>query len=296
MTQRIMKITNKFNLPDFVVDVLTTSDYTRGKSHVSVTQLIDSPRIRILQRMHDDSIEQDASEFIWSSFGTAVHNLFEDKIKDGISEERLFIDIDGWNISGAIDVQQVTEDGVIVYDYKVTSVWSVIFDKSEWHNQLNAYAWLVRKTKGLPVKEAKIVAVLRDWQRRKAAEEESYPDSPVQIVDIPIWSEQEQDDYIHGRIAAHQEATFSQMRGTSLPLCSEKEKWMKDDKFAVKKTSNKRAMRVFDSMEDAQHYFDSRGLDNAHSIEVRKGAATRCEQNWCRVQEFCDQYLNEETA
>ena len=76
MTQRNMKITNKFNLPDFVVDVLTTSDYTKGKSHVSVTQLIDSPRIRILQRMHDDSIEQDASEFIWSSFGTAVHNLF----------------------------------------------------------------------------------------------------------------------------------------------------------------------------------------------------------------------------
>ena len=53
MTQRIMRITNKFNLPDFVVDVLTTSDYTRGKSHVSVTQLIDSPRIRILQIMND---------------------------------------------------------------------------------------------------------------------------------------------------------------------------------------------------------------------------------------------------
>ena len=296
MTEKSMKITNKFNLPDFVVEVLTNSDYTRGESHISVTQLIDSPRIRILQRMHDDSMEQDASEFIWSSFGTAVHNLFEDKIKNGISEERLFVDMAEWNISGAIDVQQVTDEGVVIYDYKVTSVWSVIFDKSEWHNQLNAYAWLVRKAKGLPVTGAKIVAVLRDWQRRKAAEEESYPDSPVQIVDIPIWTEQEQDDYINGRIEAHQEATFSQMRKTTLPLCSDKERWKKDDKFAGKKTVNKRAIRVFDSMEDAEQYFNNAGLDNKHSIEVRKGESTRCQQNWCRVQEFFDQYLNEEVA
>ena len=116
------------------------------------------------------------------------------------------------------------------------------------------FGWLER-LRGFPVKEAKIVAVLREnWQRRKAGEEESYPDSPVQIVDIPIWSEQEQDDYIQSRIAAHQEATFSQMQNTSLPLCSEKEQWMKDDKFAVKKTANKRAMRVFDSMDDAQNF------------------------------------------
>ena len=57
MIEKSMKITNKFNLPDFVVEVLTNSDYTRGESHISVTQLIDSPRIRILQRMHDDSME-----------------------------------------------------------------------------------------------------------------------------------------------------------------------------------------------------------------------------------------------
>ena len=49
-------------------------------------------------------------------------------------------------------------------------------------------------------------------------------------------------------------------------------------------------------MDDAQNFFDNRGLDNSHSIEVRKGAATRCDQNWCRVQEFCDQYLNKEIA
>ena len=291
-----MKITNKFNLPQFVVDVLTTSDYSRGKSHISVTQLIDSPRIRILQRMHEENLEQDASDFIWSSFGTAVHNLFEKKIKDGISEERLFIDMSGWNISGAIDVQQVTDDGVVVYDYKVTSVWSVINDKSEWHNQLNAYAWLVRKVKGLPVKEAKIVAVLRDWQRMKSINERSYPDSPVQIVYIPIWSEEEQDRYVESRISAHQDATFSQMQGTKLPKCSEKERWKKGDKFAVKKTTNKKALRVFDSMTDAYSYFQEKGYDQRwHTIETRKGEDTRCKQNWCRVQEFCDQYLNKES-
>ena len=75
------------------------------------------------------------------------------------------------------------------------------------------------------------------------------------------------------------------MQNTSLPLCSEKEQWMKDDKFAVKKTANKRAMRVFDSMDDAQNFLTI-AVSTTHSIEVRKGAATRCDQNLVPYKNF----------
>lgn len=42
-----MKITNKHKLPEVVFNALTFSDYTRGDSLLSATQLIDSPRVSV---------------------------------------------------------------------------------------------------------------------------------------------------------------------------------------------------------------------------------------------------------
>ena len=105
---------------------------------------------------------------------------------------------------------------------------SVIFDKSEWHKQLNAYAWLVRKAKGLKVKELRIIAALRDWQRRKAETEESYPDSPIVVVKIPLWSNDDQDKYINDRVSLHQKAVFEEMTSGVLPYCDSDERWQKE--------------------------------------------------------------------
>ena len=125
-----MNITNKHNLPLVVVDALTFDSYSRGESDISITQIIDSPRVSLLQREHADEIEQDAVDFIWSRFGTSVHEMFERSTQGGdcLSEERLFVDVNGWKLSGAIDLQQETPDGIIVSDYKVTSAWSVMYD------------------------------------------------------------------------------------------------------------------------------------------------------------------------
>ena len=42
-----MPISNKFNLPPVVVNALTVDNYSRGDSDISVTSLIDSPRVGI---------------------------------------------------------------------------------------------------------------------------------------------------------------------------------------------------------------------------------------------------------
>ena len=104
-----MKITNKHNLPEVVVNALTIDTYSRGDSDISITQLIDSPRVSMLQKKHSEEIEQDAVDFIWSRFGTSVHEVFERSTQadDCISEERLFVERDKLTISGAIDLQQV---------------------------------------------------------------------------------------------------------------------------------------------------------------------------------------------
>ena len=289
-----MNITNKHNLPFVVVDALTFDSYSRGESDISITQIIDSPRVSLLQREHADEIEQDAVDFIWSRFGTSVHEMFERSTQGGdcLSEERLFVDVNGWKLSGAIDLQQETPDGIIVSDYKVTSAWSVMYDKKEWHKQLNCYAWLVRHSKQMNVQELRIIAILRDWNRRKSEEQGNYPVSPVEIVKIPLWTDKEQDDYVAERVRLHQEADFEWSSGGDLPLCSPDERWNKEDTFAViKKGSsgwNKRALRVLQSKEDAEIY-QSR-CDYTTKIESRLGESTRCLQNWCRVSKWCNQF------
>ena len=114
-----MKLTNKRNLPETIVNVLKRPQYSKGKANLSVTELINSPRIVQLKRLHWDQLEEDASSMVWSLFGSAVHNILQHgKDEHHIVEQRLFADIEGWTISGAIDLQIVEEDGVVISDYK----------------------------------------------------------------------------------------------------------------------------------------------------------------------------------
>lgn len=292
-----MKITNKFNLPDPVVAALSHDSYSKGKSHRSVTQLIDSPRIGVLRRQHDSEITEDVSQKLWSVLGTAVHTMFENAAQDTplyVSEERYhYPHPDGWVISGAIDlIEKRSDDTVALVDYKCTSVWSVIFEKQEWHNQLNAYAWLVRKADvDYTIGELQIIAVLRDWKENDLKRNGgNYPEAPIVVISIPVWPDTEQDEYMENRIKLHADADYAALTTQQLPLCSEKEQWAKPAKYAVHKGAAKRATRVFDSEKEAQDFvFNKQGM----SIQLRAGDKVRCTANWCGVNEWCDQYKEE---
>ena len=67
-----------------------------------------------MREEHDDEISEDVSEKLWSVLGTAVHNIFEETAEgEYISEERIFFDVNGWTVSGAIDIQKKEPDGSI---------------------------------------------------------------------------------------------------------------------------------------------------------------------------------------
>ena len=121
-------------------------------------------------------------------------------------------------------------------------------------------------------------------------ETKPYPAAPITIIPIELWSDEKQDQYIAGRVKLHQDAEYERLTGGSLPLCSDLERWARPSTWAVKKTANKRAMRVFDSEEEAEKYFKEKNLDNKHSIEERIGKNIRCEADYCGVARWCDQF------
>ena len=282
-----MKLTNKHNLPATFVNVIKRPTYSKGKAHLSATELLNSPQIVQLKHRHWDDIEVDASEMVWSLFGSAVHGILEHgKDKNHIVEERIHLNHDGYNLSGAIDLQEIDEDGgVHIKDYKVTGAWAAQNEKEEWHQQLNIYAWLITKAKKVQVKSLQIICIIRDWSAREAAVKESYPQAPIISIDIPLWTFEEQEAFVNERIHQHATAYFESDTGGNLPECTPQDMWEKPTTYAVKKEGGVRAKSVHATKEAAEAALPEKG----YFIEVREGERTRCEK-FCQVSPFCQQH------
>jgi hypothetical protein len=293
-----MKYTNKHNVPVEIIRAITNDQYSKGEAHISVTGLLQPPRIRLLNKEYDDKITVDYSDETWKILGQGIHAILEranENYEDTITEQRMFAEVNGWVISGQTDSLALDEN--ILKDYKVTSVWTIINalkgGKSDWEQQLNCYAWLHQKTTGETIDQLNIIAVARDWNKRELQRRGGdYPVSAITTIKIPVWSFEEQDKFINERVSLHQESELSHDVGGNLPLCSDEDRWKKGDTFRVVKKGRKTALRVFNSMKDAEEYLDGNDDSNV-SIEHSLGECMRCTGNYCNVAEFCDQYQKE---
>jgi hypothetical protein len=282
-----MKITNKHNVPETLVALASREYYSKGKADYSVTEIISPPRIQRLRKKHYEEMEQDVSDMLWSLLGSALHVVAERGQHEGYTtEERLFVEIDGVTLSGAIDIQKSTPEGILITDYKFTSAWAIRQDKFDWEAQQNIYAWLVRKVKKTPVVGVQICALIRDWSRREAAVKADYPQAPIQVLDLPLWDDEQAEAYIMDRLNAHRASKVSADWGEELPPCSDEDRWMRDTQYAVKREGRKTAIRVLDNEEEAKALAEKeKGF-----VEIRKGEPIRCVNNFCGVNQWCSQY------
>lgn len=283
-----MPVTNKHNLPDALVRALEADTYSRGRAHASVTQLIDAPRIRMLRQINAKHIVTDVSDDLWAMVGKALHHVAQlGAGEHEIVEERLFANVNGWEISGAID-HQTTGRYITLTDYKFTSVYAYKMSargmKHEWETQLNSYAWLLRKATGRRATKLKIVAFLRDWSRHMS-DQPGYPKLPIIEVNIPVWPDEVQQQYITDRVEAHQAAEAAIDWGHELPECSPAEMWSKPAVYAVTKPGKKRA-KLFDRRDEAEAFMN----EHNGTMEIRGNERTRCVNNYCRVAPFCSQW------
>lgn len=286
-----MQITNNHNLPETLFRSIQNDTYTRGDSDYSATDLLNPIRVTILTRRHESEIVEDAVDRIWSTLGSIGHSVVERAGgDDSLIEERLFLNIGGRTISGAMDH---FKDGKIS-DYKFTSIF-VGKDKSkrvpEWEAQQNIYAWLLERH-GFGVDAVEVCLVYRDWRPGEAKREPDYPPR-AEVVPLKLWSVDKQEHFIRNRL---QILIFNEgIADDELPLCTTEEMWEKPTIYAVMKDGAKRSTKNFDNKVDAQVFASSKmGLSDKNKMEkyivdARPGRRIRCEE-YCSVNRFCNQY------
>lgn len=283
-----MLITNIHGAPATLVALANKNYYSKGDADYSVTELLSPPRVRRLRERHHSLLKQDVSDMLWSLLGSALHVVAERASADQhVTEERILADIDGIKVSGAIDLQEMTSEGVIITDYKFTSAYSVMNEKKEWEEQLNLYKWLVESVKRIPVVSLRICALIRDFSRHDRRE--NYPASPIHMVEIPMWDSVKAEMFVRERLHLHAEAKFADAMDEPLPHCTDDERWFSETTYAVKREGRKTAIRVFKSIEEAQELAQK----EKGYVETRVGEPRRCTGNFCNVAEYCDQYQSE---
>jgi hypothetical protein len=173
-----------------------------------------------------------------------------------------------------------------VTDYKTCSVWKVVYgDFDDWRKQTLIYAYKL-KEQGFDVTRADIIALMKDHVKTKAKFESGYPKFPVKKISFTFTEKDfaEIERFIIDKFAEIEK--YEDKPDNELPVCTDKERFNKGDKYAVMKKGRKAALRLLDSYEDAEAWRDENGGD---CIEIRKGEDTKC-LNYCSVCEFCSHY------
>ncbi len=286
-----MKITNKYNLPDRIVRAIGES-YAPTVGRVAVTSLVDSPLVRYLKIKFWDSLEEDVSDKFWALDGQADHFVIQRGCGKGdLVELPLEVNLNGLVVSGRPDI--VTPDLTLI-DIKRSSVYSFMFEKASWSQQLNIYNYLYFVRFGKVLQKAEIWGRLRDWTKSKTYHDHDYPEIPFLIQPIELWPLITTTEYVAKRVELHKQADdvlMSNIGGLNgVPLCTDADRWLKPTTYAVMKKGVKKAMRVLSTPEEAAQWKEEHAkAGNTLTVEKRPGGYTRCEQ-FCVCRPVCPVY------
>lgn len=217
-----MKIVNLSKIPDALFRYLSQDsyDYDAKGDSLSATELLNPTQIVILKRRHWNEIVVDGADRLWQMLGNGVHAILEKE--DGIEKiERLKVRILGREVSGKWDRIFKNE----ITDYKVTSVWTVIYKSRnlEWKLQLSIYRWLYFRVKGVLLNsKGFIVALLRDWSKKDMTKK-NYPDFGAVQVELDLLTPDETEAYVTAKVKTIIEA--EKLSDNALPECTDEERW-----------------------------------------------------------------------
>jgi len=281
---------NRHDLPRAYAEAIGRNQRTPQPKTISVTELLKPPQALALERLHHAEIEADVADFLPQFFGTAIHHWLDRHGDGSFHEQTLRTEVDGWTVHGTPDSLEWlgVEDGRLI-DWKTTTVRALAIDRSEWEQQTNLYAYLVRLAGLPPVTGITIWVFLRDWDRGAMARDTAYPRAGIVRRDVPLWSAQEADAFLTQRLALHRAA----QEDGDVPECTDEERWVRT-RYALVKRENGRATRLFDTTDEARAFAESLVKPLQHwadwySVERRDGPPIRC-QNYCAAAPWCAQW------
>lgn len=275
-------ITNQLNLPQPLVLAVTPQPRERVAKRISITELSNPPQQRALKIQHEGELTEDASDRIFALLGQLLHGVLEGYAKDLddiVAEEKLTMQILDYTVVGKYDLSEMILDGELLTDYKLCSLYSVRDGvKKEFEEQLNCYAELLRQN-GRHVSQLQIVAVMRDWSRNKARFERDYPKQQVKVMAVPLWTSEQAKEFLEERVTLHRNAEAGDHAE-----CTSEERWARPTQWALMKTGQKRAVKLYDTKHAAEW-----ALAKNQYIQERPGASIRCEA-YCAASTFCKQW------
>lgn len=290
-----MIFTNKNNLPAYLHKILT-HEYYGGANVVqdfSTTQFGNPVTMTILQHRHKDEIVSDSSDALMRVLGSGVHAVCEmalSKEPNMKLEERLFVNVHGKVIGGQYDLY-LTDSHTLI-DFKLTKANSYIFGgrESKYSSQMNINKYILEKN-GYMVDKMDIVEIYRDWDEKKAKIDTKYPPKAINITTIPAVTsaitEYRLKEYID---------EYEKLKNTPdnlLPPCPPKDRWERGASFAVMKRGASRAVKLFETKDEATAFINSGGVSVAsHYIEERVPVPLRCIDGWCEVCSWCPFYAD----
>lgn len=287
-----MKQVNRQGLPLPIEEAFKNRPYDKGDSWMSVTSLIQPPRIHQMVERMGDSLEVDIADSLPALDGSAMHAVLEWAAKGldpdiWIVEKRWFAEVLGKKISGQGDVANKPEQ--LLTDYKRCSRWVGVFGaKDEWEQQLNMLRWLAHMN-GVEVNKLQVFAWFKDWSKTESIKNKGkgYPQKDWELINIPVWDMDRAKAFTEERVRLHLEAEG--MSTENLPLCTEEERWQKGDGYAVMLHGEKRARHLASNKQDALHYIATELRPEQVAIakvESRVSDPRRC-TSWCPVRFHC---------
>jgi len=278
-------VTNRYALPQALYEAMAAHHRPHDPNVLHVTELVQPPRIQILQQRHEGEIIEDAMDRFWAFRGTAMHEVIAamPPKPDRHTELSVSLNHSGILVTGTIDLI----DGDTLSDWKFGSVFGVIFDpdgKPEHRAQVNLYRYLLAMSPILPkVQRLQLIYLMNDWSERRALQGGNYPSKPVVVIEVPMWDNDTAAQYLDERVALYMNCRL--VTDDELPLCSDKERWRTPTTYAVMKEGRKSALKLHDNRQDAESMAAING--NKCYVEIRNGEDRRCAK-YCSAAPFCD--------
>ena len=265
-----MIYTNKHTLPDRVIRVIkgnrpdTPPDITR----MSVTDLIDEALPRYLYITKWDEITRDYSDYLTMVQGTALHDRYERLATNNEDAEHKFTDeIGGYTLVGMAD----SYFAPTIMDVKQTSVYGPNYKLDKWTEQTNVYAWQRRK-RGQVVNQILIDVWYRNWKEGNKFWK-GYPQIPFEVIELPLWTFEQQQRYIDRRIAYHAANEETE--------CSNKQKGIR---FEAYKGKNKTPSRVCETYDEVFNWVQQQ--PKYPKFEIKQSEPVFCNK-YCKAKSVC---------